>query len=522
MSGLTKLLIAAAFLNGLSWIVLIPIWQYPDEQSHFAQVQDIAELKNNPKTGFNTSLEIATAERLLGTERDGLGNNQFTYQPYYHIDYSNTKDGLYENFISNLPKDSRTSMVKWEATQNPPLYHIMASNFYRLTTRNNLFTRVYAIRIFSLLIYLALILILTNASKLIFAKEKEAQTILPGIIAFTPMLVFSTTGVLPDPLTIFLFTAIFTVCLHLIRTKISLSHIILLAVLNTLGIFTRQQFEIAMPISLLAVIYGLYQLTPKSKKLAFWAGLFLLAAISVVSIKIHPGILTFPEIGIPNLALIFTSQFVSYLVSSLKHYYSQTLPWYWGVYKWLSFTMPHIYYQVINRIIVLALFGLLIFAVKIIKNRKLTKTALLLIFLIISCFLYFAIFLLWDFYFQKQYGYSFGVQGRYFLPFVLPLSAILFFGLRELFKIFLKNNLPYFYFTIAFIMIIFNDASLAYVSSTYYFTSNIHVFINQASQYKPEIFKGNTIIILICLALLLQVLYLYKLLRYSFSANESN
>ena len=87
MPKLLKLLLIAAFLNALSWIVLIPIWQYPDEQAHFAQVQDTAELGKTPK-GIDTSEEIAVYEKILGTARDGFGNNRYTYHPEFNIDDS--------------------------------------------------------------------------------------------------------------------------------------------------------------------------------------------------------------------------------------------------------------------------------------------------------------------------------------------------------------------------------------------------------------------------------------------------
>ena len=81
-------------------MILIPIWQYPDEQAHFAQVQNVAELGKVPMVGNDTSYEIALSEKILGTERNGFGNNKYTYHPEYNIAYSNNSMGLFEKELS--------------------------------------------------------------------------------------------------------------------------------------------------------------------------------------------------------------------------------------------------------------------------------------------------------------------------------------------------------------------------------------------------------------------------------------
>ncbi len=521
---LFKLLIVTAFLNGLSWIILIPVWQYPDEQAHFAQVQNIAEIGGSPIEGPDTSVEIAFSETLLGTERDSMGNNRYTYNPYYHIKYTNSSEGYFEELINNLPKETRYQMYKREATHNPPLYHKSASNFYKIFAKNGLFARVYVVRFFSLILYLCLIIICINASKLIFKhREIEALT-LTTLMAFTPMLVFSTTGVLPDSLTILLFTIIFTMALKIIKTNLSLSGLILLSTVIYLGTKTRQQFQVAIPIALLPVAYALLKRLPGKKfstipiGLSFIVGVFVLALIPVAY---NLSIFSIPEIRTPNLSLLFTNQFAGYLVSTLKQYYSQTLPWYWGVYKWLSLSVPHVYYQIINRAIALALIGLIIWIVITIKNKKVNKQDLMINTFIASIFIYMSTFIIWDFYFQKIYGYPFGIQGRYFLPLILPITTVLFFGLKNLLQLFIKRYLYIVYFLLTFAMILFNDISLAYVSSTYYDGESIKMLISQISQYKPFIFKGYIIQIIISLTILSQIIYLYNLSMYFKKNNES-
>jgi hypothetical protein len=513
----------AAFANGLSWIVLIPIWQYPDEQSHFAQVQGIAELGGIPETGYDTSAEVAISETLLGTERDTSGNNRFTYNPYYHIDYTAKGNGLYEDFISNLPIETRSQYVKREATHNPPLYHIMASNFYNIFSQHSLFARVYAVRIFSVLLYLCLIVFSINFSKMAFKNDKGAQVCFPALIAFAPMLVFSTTGVLPDPLTILLFSVILTVGLKIITYRLNLILLFLPIVMLVLGIFTRQQFQVAFPAAVLPVIYSLSKrLSRKTVVIAYSLLAIIALALAIISFWQSKFMFDIPEIGKANPRLLFSANFAQYFISTLKRYYSQTLPWYWGVYKWLSLTIPHIYYQIINRIILASLLGLLIRTFFLLKERKLQKVDLIIPYLILSSAIYFIVFAVWDFYFQRSYHYSFGIQGRYLLTHFFSKTVVFIFGLREIFIRFLKKYLPVLYFLLALAMVLFNDISLSFVASTYYGASDFKMLISQISQYKPVILKGNVIVVIVLLALFFQVLYLLKLVRHLKTNYESS
>src|SRR3989344_6105734 len=239
MSSILKLLLIAAFLNGLSWIILIPVWQYPDEQAHFAQIQDVAELGKRPADKLNASLEVALSEEILGTQRDGLGNNKFTYHPEYKIDYSDSFDGPRESEIVNLPKSARTQLVKNEATKNPPLYYFLVSLTYKLFDGGNLFTRVFAVRALSIIFFLLTVILSYEIVKLIFEKNKILSLALPTLVAFKPMFVFSSSGVLPDSLTNLLFTLVLFLSLKILTGGLQTPTILSVTITIALGVLTR-------------------------------------------------------------------------------------------------------------------------------------------------------------------------------------------------------------------------------------------------------------------------------------------
>ena len=196
------------------------------------------------------------------------------------------------------------------------------------------------------------------------------------------------------------------------------------------------------------------------------------------------------------------------------------MPWFWGIYKWLSLSLPPIYYQIINRIVLLAIFGVLLKTFTVIKEKdyKQLKTILFLVWVPV---IYFIILMVWNYFFFTKNGYSFGIQGRYYFPVIVPIIAILLIGLNNLGKIILGSNSKYVLFLLVCMMLVFNIATLIHVSSSYYDTSSLQTFISQASQYKPILFKGNIIIFLIILGLSYQLVFVLKLFKFIIKNNEN-
>ena len=93
----------------------------------------------------------------MATQRDGFGNNKYTYHPEYNIPYSESSDGLFEEVLVNLPKESRTNLVKNEATINPPLFYFLGSIAYRLVYNGTLLDRVFSVRLMTAIIFLGTI-----------------------------------------------------------------------------------------------------------------------------------------------------------------------------------------------------------------------------------------------------------------------------------------------------------------------------------------------------------------------------
>src|SRR3990167_5370744 len=150
MRKLLILLLLSVCLNGLLWISIVPIWHTPDEQSHFGQVAFVAENGRIPNAfdKFDLTEEIYVSEQLLGTVRDNLGNNKFTFHPEYRIEYTDSLMGKYEASISALSATgAKSRFIYQEASRYPILYYYPASILYRLFYNADLFTRIFIVRI---------------------------------------------------------------------------------------------------------------------------------------------------------------------------------------------------------------------------------------------------------------------------------------------------------------------------------------------------------------------------------------
>lgn len=504
-----RLLLVAAFLNALAWIILIPVWQYPDEQAHFSQVQNIAENVKIPLARNDTSEEVTESEKILKTERDNLGNNSYTYNPNYKPAYSqNSLFGPFEKQLADQDKSTRTNLIKKESTHNPPLYYVLSAALYKFSTNTDLFERIFILRFFSIIFFLLTITMAYKIGRLIFQSEIHAIS-LSALVAFMPMFVFANTGVLPDPLVNLLFTIIVYFSTKILKEGFKFKHLFAVFVVFVFGMLTRQHFLIALPIASSAILYQMY----KTKKLIkfFVSMAFVLMFFYFVEkfATIYPVISNFRIADISNIIYAQTSinSFTDHVVWTIKHTYSEVLPWYWGVYKWLSLTLPHIYYEIVNRILLIGAAGVIIYFYKIFKNRKFSKENLQVSFMTISILIYFTVFLIWDYFFRARNVYSFGIQGRYFFPIITPTFVLLLVGFDQIFQIF-KKYAPLGFLFLVFLMIIANDFSLFYVASSYYDVSNLKTFMIQASQYKPTIVKGYPILLILAMAIFAQVFFI--------------
>ncbi len=497
------------FFYSLIWIIVIPIWHFPDEQAHFAQIAFVERNSRNYYSWENTlTNEIYQSEKLLGTDRDTAGNNLFTFHPEYKIQYSKSPIGIHEREISNLNTEAdKARFVRQESSNYPLLYYTTSALVYRLFYDSDLFVRVFAIRLLSISLFL-LGVYFSYRIAVLFFKNKFTGLLAAALIGFHPMVIFSNIGINSDVLGNLFFTSFILICMRVL-TKKNISLDIILGFANVLVLtYIKPQFIVAFPLWLALLWYRSFTVNHGYRKLLLCIFIPVACMLSLyVSIlkDIGPARL-FPQI----LQSFFVGHgprfFYEYII---PHTVREVLPWYWGVYKWLGLTYSRFIHRIINRIVFLSLLGICIW---IVRNLKKNREFKFVIFFIISNIIYFLSISLFDWYSWYRSTYVLGVQGRYFFPLISTQMILLLLGWGSLVPGKLKKLMS---LLLVVMMIALGFYALYVLVGSYYTASGILNLTIQLSQYKPFFLKQNMIILIGSTAVVSLVWFLLLLLRSS-------
>lgn len=506
----------------LLWSGFIPVFQTPDEQAHFAQVQNIAEGRGAASfSGFSTSNEIYQTEILLHTVRDKQGNNSYTFHPEFNIEYSGLTQGLYESEIVNFPHAYRSEMVITESTFYPPLYYTLASVFYRFVYPTDIITRMMVTRLLSLCIFMAICYFTYLIGKIIFPQNRILQIGLIIFIGFQPMYSFVGAGITSDNL----FNLIFVIGIYLCSKYLEDAQGVYFAYaffyVLLAGLLTKPQGYLLL--FMLPGVYVLHTIS-QGKRLSgklvrlvlVLVGVLLIPALAVLQgksmVQEIPALNQLSSLSIPT--------FIAYAKTTLIHTYREVLPWYWGVFRWLSLSYPRWLHRIINITSGLAIIGIGLYIWDYYKKKDLVIAPKFFMFLLyISC-MYFAALFMFDYLFHATYNFSFGIQGRYYFPVIIAHMSLLLVGLVTLGLRFIKINLLMQILISG--MVLFHTYAFLFVNASY-FGNILHAdYFVKASQYKPIFFKSPILEVLMVMSTILTVFMVQKILRLSSNNHVKN
>ena len=526
-SKILKLLFLAIFIKGIIWSLLIPLWHFPDEQAHFGHVAFNVETKLLDKKPLNDlTEEIAISEKLLGTFRDEHGNNQFTYRPEYNLEYSQTSTGIHENEIKSLPPETRGNFVAKESAYYPELFYNISGFVYKVYYQSNLFIRVFSIRLVWLPLLLIIIWSSFKLSQVIFPKDKYLPLLATLAVGFQPMLSFVSSGVSSDNLYNSLFSLVILISLLLVVKGFSLPLVFVLGGITGLGMNTKPQFLISLAITLPAIMISVFKKIDRKNYRKIVLGILLFFSLSFVfggkaQIENFSEVWTrgnlLPFFSPKNKILLPDYSLIDHLVWTIKHTIREVIPWYWGVFRWLSLVLPRWVNRVLNRLVLISIIGVIIKLFRIIKNKRL-KNNQGFIFIIYTAVIYFIVLTVWDWDFFRSHNFSFGIQGRYYFPAIIPQMILLVVGIQEIVKLFSKKItiylLPITNYLLSLWFIFLNFIALYTVTSSYYDAGYFKTFIIQASQYKPFFAKGWWLVSVLTVYLIAVITLVWQLSRY--------
>jgi 4-amino-4-deoxy-L-arabinose transferase-like glycosyltransferase len=181
---------------GLSWALVVPPWQSPDELAQFGFVQSIAENFAIPHTpgAPQKSSDVIAADAAVGASRGAFWPASAP-PDWSRADYSAYLAAEHATHPSRSNGNGPST-----ATNNPPLFYLVAAVPYLIDHGGTAFGRLYSIRLFGVLL-----LLLTTIGAWLLAGEVFGRRRLPqlgcaGATGLLPMAGFMSTAVNPDAL----------------------------------------------------------------------------------------------------------------------------------------------------------------------------------------------------------------------------------------------------------------------------------------------------------------------------------
>lgn len=239
------LLLVAAGLQSLAWDVALPAFQGPDEDAHFAYVQHLAETGTIP----SSSIGNAPNSTEVALELNALNLHALMGDPGARPAWSSADLAYLHHVEATLPKGARAdgSGQNPEA-KNPPLYYALMAIPYRMFVWLPLLKRLFILRLFSALCYLATITLTWLLAGELFGRVRWKQTLAAGAVALEPQLAFTSVVINADNLLITLCTATLLACVRLVTRGPTVQRVLIAAGLSAGAALTQGRGLVTVPV----------------------------------------------------------------------------------------------------------------------------------------------------------------------------------------------------------------------------------------------------------------------------------
>ena len=184
-------LLAVSLLLAVTWAAVIPLFQAPDEQSHFAYVQSLGAnhaLPGDPDAKpFSTQMRDAIA---------GVNSDQVASQLPVKPEWSDALEQRWEDTSAGAPSDDGGG--RSPAYNYPPTAYLWQALGYVAASGGSLFDELLGARLMSALWVPVAVLATWLLAGEIFTRRRVLQTAAAAVPALAPMFTFISASVSPD------------------------------------------------------------------------------------------------------------------------------------------------------------------------------------------------------------------------------------------------------------------------------------------------------------------------------------
>lgn len=435
-----SLLCLVFFLKGVFLAALYPLFFGPDEAKHYNTIQYLSEPKEKNwainEIGQNIdNKKIETYNFTEEIEKTALAVNfdDVRWKTHISAPFSREWIGQNEREIneanrSRLNKDYPPSLVG-----KTKLYHSLASQIEKFFSDNNLFTRFYAIRIFSVLIGTICLLLFYLTAKTSGFSPKNSLLI-TAIIAFQPGFSTAASFVNYDILLILAFSLFILGMVLLVKKGLGAASAALVISGVIIGIFAKGTAIVLLPV-IAALAFMIAYRKNISKKKIFW---YILATTAILAVLV---VMFEQNFSLKRIALLSNQdieQSQKSISDSTREYIAEsfssgrmelTSVMYWGNHRWNNETFSQVVTKAIWLVEALAALGVLTFLLYSKKMDFLPEKRVIILMIIILLALQIGVrFYDWKV-FYKTDDFALGAAGRYFMPNIIAHFIVVFSGI---------------------------------------------------------------------------------------------
>jgi 4-amino-4-deoxy-L-arabinose transferase-like glycosyltransferase len=358
-------LLAIVVIVGLAWALLVSPWQSPDETTHFAYAQSLAErfaLPGSGKSGLST--DQLQADVAVGASQLAFRSTEI------RPDWSKHDESLYLAEAARNPSRSDGGGSN-AADSNPPLYYLYADLAYWATYGGNTFDRLYAMRIWGISLLALTVVGTWLLIGEVYGRRRLPQLAGSAVVGLVPMETFISTSVNPDALTITLWTFALWLGARVIRRSATPRDAVALCFVVAAAILAKAVSYALVPAVLLALLIGWSRCKPSERRAR---GLYCVLAVAGAAAPVlawigfarSQGRQAFNTVGSPSgvpARPFNVREFLSYVwqfylprlpgmtpdrVTPGLSVYDIWLRQGWGIFGWLEVTLPARIYELLG------------------------------------------------------------------------------------------------------------------------------------------------------------------------------
>ena len=263
-------LLVVALVLAVAWATIVPPFQGPDEDAHFAYVQHLAETGEAPSPSVTSGAGAHSTELQRALERLGLlaaMGNAGARPAWDAADLAEW--AAFERDLS--PAQRSDGAGANPIAKNPPLYYAIAVVAYEASPSRSLFGRLATTRLVGVLLFV-LVVALTWLAAAELTGRTWARLLAAGVVALQPQLAFMAGIANTDILLVAIWTAFVALAIRTLRRGPTTARVGGLVALAALSPLTHGRGLALLPALAVVLALAWWRHRPPLAHALAWAG----------------------------------------------------------------------------------------------------------------------------------------------------------------------------------------------------------------------------------------------------------